>query len=238
MGELNAAGYGGWGEVPQERFAYIRKRTVAVMGGSGMRQLILVGLLVSGPALAESAESLCAQNPAFSPTIMLKIVQAQLEADHDPSLEADTPENVAKQASVQGIAECAAEMRADPSIMAALGSLSGADLQVGWDAFNTACADHKASRGACITAEVQSDKALKRMISTDSPAGAKALVQTCELVMQTDPPLAEWRECVDQGLAVHASGAAAKRCKLSATWHVAKTGAEAGGIVAACLKGG
>jgi len=206
--------------------------------GVGMRFLILLVVLVSGRALADPAESLCAQNPAFSPSIMLKIVQAQLEADHDPSLEADTPENIAKQAAAQGIAECAADVRRDPSIMAALGSLGGADLQVGWDAYNTACADHRASRGACITAEVQSDKALKRLISTDSPAGAKTLVQTCELVMQTDPPLAEWRECVDQGLAVHASAAAAKRCKLSATWHVAKSGAEAGGLVAACLKGG
>jgi len=206
--------------------------------GLSMRLLVLLGLLISGGALADPASDLCAQNPAFAPSIMLKIVQAQLEGDHDPSLDADTPENIARQASTQGMAECAAEARADPSIVAALGSLSAADQPVGWDAFNTACTDHKASRGACITAEVQADKALKRMISTDKPAGAKTLVQTCELVMQTDPPLAEWRECVDQGLAVHASPAAAKRCKLSATWHVAKTGAEAGGIVAACLKGG
>jgi len=194
--------------------------------------------LVSTPALADPAEALCAQNPAFSQSIMLKIVQSQLEGEHDPSLDADTPENIAKQAQVQGIAECAAEIRGDPSILAAFGGLSGPDAQVAWDAFNTACADHKASRGACITSEVQADTALKRMISKDQPPGAKVLVQTCELVMQSDPALAEWRECVDQGLALHPTESAAKRCKLSATWHVAKTGAEAGAIVAACLKGG
>jgi hypothetical protein len=204
----------------------------------GMKFLVLLCVLVSTGALADPAETLCAQDPAFSRAVMLKIVQAELEVEHDPALDADTPENIAKLAQRQGISECAAEVRRDPSIAAAFAGLSGADEQVAWDAYNTACADHKASRGACISAEVQSDKALKRMVSTDRPEGAKALVQTCELVMQTDPAMAEWRECVDQGLAVHASEAAAKRCKLSATWHVAKTGAEAGAIVAACLKGG
>jgi len=204
----------------------------------GMKVLILLCVLVSTGALADPAETLCAGDPAFSQAVMLKIVQAQLEVDHDPALDADTPENIARQAQAQGIAECAAEVRRDPSIAAAFAGLDAADEQVAWDAYNTSCADHKTSRGACISAEVQSDKALKRMVSTDRPEGAKTLVQTCELVMQTDPALAEWRECVDQGLALHPSESAAKRCKLSATWHVAKTGAEAGAIVAACLKGG
>jgi hypothetical protein len=195
-------------------------------------------MLVSTQALADPMETLCAQNPAYALPIMLKIVQAQLEVDHDPALDADTPENIARQAQTQGIAECAAEVRGDPSIAAAFDGLSGADLPVAWDAYNTTCADHKASRGACITAEVQSDKALKRMIATDKPEGAKVLVQACELVMQTDPAMAEWRACVDEGLALHPSESTAKRCKLSATWHVAKTGAEAGAIISACLRGG
>jgi len=203
-----------------------------------MRRLILLGLVMAGPAFADQAEMLCATNPAFSPEVMLSVVKSQLEGDHDPALDADTPENIAKQATVQGITECANEVRHDPSIAAALGGLQGGDLQVGWDAYNTACADHKTSRGACITAEIASDKALKHMVASNQPPGAKALVQTCALVMQTDPGLAEWRACVDQALAVHATDSAAKRCKISATWHVAKTGAEAGAVIAACLKGG
>jgi hypothetical protein len=198
---------------------------------------MLASVLASSGALADPAESLCAQNPAYSLSIMLKIVQAQLEGDHDPALDADTPENIARQAQTQGISECAVVVRGDPSITVAFASLSGADEPVAWDAYNTTCADHKMSRGACIAAEVQSDKALKRMIATDKPEGAKVLVQTCELVMQTDPALAEWRACVDEGLALHPSESAAKRCKLSATWHVAKTGVEAGAIISACLKG-
>ena len=203
-----------------------------------MKRWVLLGLLVGGPAFADPAETLCATNPAFSPDIMLRVVQTQLEGEHDPSLEADTPENIARKASAQGIAECAEEVRRDPSISPALSSLTGPDVQVGWDAYNTTCAEHKTSRGACITAEVASDKALKRMVAKNEPPGAKTIVQTCNLVMQPDPALSEWRECVDQALAVHASEGAAKRCKLSATWHVAKTGAEAGAIIAGCLRGG
>jgi hypothetical protein len=203
-----------------------------------MRYLILLGLLWSAPALADSAEVLCDSNPAFSTDVMLRVVLTQLQGEHDASLDADTPENIAKQARTQGIAECSAEVRRDPSIATALTGLSGADLEAGWDAFNTACASHTASRGACISAEISSNKALKQMVATDRPDGAKTLVQACELVMQPDPGLAEWRECVDQALAVHASSGAAKRCKLSATWHVAKTGAEAGALLSACLRGG
>jgi hypothetical protein len=203
-----------------------------------MKFVLLLATLFASPALADEAETLCAGNPAYSPTIMLKIVQAQLQGDHDASLDADTPENIAKQATAQGISECAAQVRQDPSIAAALGPLTGADLQVGWDAYNTTCADHSASRGACITAEVGSDKALKHMVATDQPPGAKALVQTCALVMQSDPGLADWRHCVDQGLAVHPTESAAKRCKLSATWHAAKNGTEAAATIVACLKAG
>ncbi len=203
-----------------------------------MKSWVLLGLLAAGPAWADSAQTLCTGNPAFAPDVMLRVVQVQLQGDHDPSLDADTPEHIANQASTQGIAECAAEVRTDPSIATALGGLKGPDLQAGWDAYNTACADHKGSRGACISAEVASDRALKQMVKTDEPSGAKTLVQACELVMKAEPGLSEWRLCVDTALAVHASDSTAKRCKLAATWHVATSGAEAGGIIANCLRGG
>ncbi len=201
-----------------------------------MRYLVLCGLLWAAPALAGEAETLCARNPAYTPAIMLAIVREQLSRDHDPALDADTPEHLAEQATAQGIAECAAEVRADPSIAAALSGLAEADQSVGWDAYNTACADHRASRGQCITAEVGAARALKRMMAANTPPGARTLVQACALVLQTDPAMAEWRSCVDQTLAVHASEDAAKRCKLSASWHVAKTGADAGRVIAECLR--
>ena len=201
-----------------------------------MRHLFLFGLLCAHPALAGEAEALCAKNPAYAPRIMLAIVREQLARDHDPALDADTPEAMAAKASAQGIAECAAEMRADPSIVPVLSSLPQADQSVGWDAYNTACSDHRASKGQCIAAEVAADHALKHMMATNAPPGAKALVQACALVMQTDPAMAEWRQCVDQALAVHASEDAARRCKVSANWHVAKTGSEAGQVLAKCLR--
>ena len=201
-----------------------------------MRYLILLGLLGASPALAGEAETLCARNPAFSNAIMLAIVREQLARDHDPALDTDTPEKLAQQATAQGIAECAAEVRADPSIAVALTGLADGDQSVAWDAYNTACADHHASRGQCITAEVGAARALKHMMATNTPPGVKTLVQACALVMQTDPAMAEWRSCVDQSLAVHASEDAAKRCKLSASWHTARTGEEAGRVIAACLR--
>ncbi len=200
-------------------------------------KFVILGLLFAGPAFAGAAEDLCARNPAFSASVMLAIVRAQLQRDHDPALDADTPEKLADQAVVQGITECAAEVRADPSIAAALSGLGAADTSVGWDAYNTACSDRKVNKGACITAEVGSAQALKRMMATDSPAGAKTLVQTCALVMASDPAMAEWRQCVDLALAAHASADRAKQCKISVSWHVAKTGAEAGRILAGCLGG-
>ena len=196
---------------------------------------IVLACLLATPAFAGNLETLCAANPAFSPKIMLAIVQSQLQHDHDPALDADTPDNMAQKASAQGISECAADMRADPSIAPSLSGLAGADVQVGWDAYNTACSDRRTGRGACITAEIGAARALKRMMATNSPPGAKALVQTCELVMQGDPAMAEWRQCVDQALAVHPTEAAARQCKVSASWHVAKTGAEAARVVTQCL---
>ena len=127
-------------------------------------------------------------------------------------------------------------MRADPSIAAALSGLAEADQSVAWDAYNTACADHHASRGQCITAEVGAARALKHMMATNTPPGVRTIVQACALVMQTDPAMAEWRSCVDQALAVHASEDAAERCKLSASWHMARTGEQAGQVIAACLR--
>ncbi len=199
-------------------------------------RIALLTCLLATPAFAGSLESLCAANPAFSPKIMLAIVQSQLQHDHDPALDADTPEALAQKASAQGISECAGEMRADPSIAPSLSGLTGADVQVGWDAYNTACADRRTGRGACITAEVGAARALKRMMATNTPPGAKALVQTCELVMQGDPAMAEWRECVDQALAAHPTEAAARQCKVSASWHVARTGVEAARVVTQCLR--
>ncbi len=200
-----------------------------------MRYLFLL-LLLASPALAGEAETLCARNPAYTSAIMRAIVREQLERDHDPALDADAPDVLAEKARVQGIAECAAGMRADPSVIGALSSLPADDQATGWDAYNTVCSDHRADKGACITAEVGADHALKRMMASNTPPGARTLVETCALVMQTDPSMAEWRQCVDQTLAVHASETAAKRCKLSANWHVAKTGNEAGRTIAACLE--
>ena len=201
-----------------------------------MRYLVLFGLLWAAPAAAGEAETLCARNPAFTTAIMLAIVREQLSRDHDAALDADTPEKLAEQATAQGIAECAAQLRADPSITAALSGLAEADQSVAWDAYNTACADHRASRGQCITAEVGAARALKHMMASNTPPGARTLVQACALVMQTDPAMAEWRSCVDQTLAVHASEDTVKRCKLSASWHVARTGGDAGRVIAACLR--
>ena len=79
--------------------------------------------------------------------------------------------------------------------------------------------------------------ALKRMAAGDTPAGAKALVLTCHLVMQEDPPMVEWRACVDAALAIHPSPQAVETCKVRVNYHVAKTGEEAGRVVTACLKG-
>jgi hypothetical protein len=201
-----------------------------------MKVLILLACLSATRALGSEAETLCASNPAFSSTVMLSVVQSQLAHDHDAALDADTPENLARQAAAQGIAECAADIRADPSIATAFAGVDGRDRETGWDAYNTACADRKTARGACITAEIGAYRALRHMMTTDTPPGAKALVQTCELVMQSDPAMAEWRACVDHALAVHASADAARRCKVSASWHVARTGAEAGQVVAECLR--
>jgi len=195
-------------------------------------------LLLSVPAWADEAVNLCATNPAYSPKVMLSIVRAQLARDHDPALDADSPEVLADKAVAQGINECAADMRADPGSAAAIAGLSLADRSVAWDAYNVGCADHKASRGACIQAEVGAAAALKRMVARNSPAGARALALTCELVMTEDPQMVEWRSCVDAGLAVHAAPEVVEHCKVRVNYHVAKTGAEAGRIVSDCLKGG
>ncbi len=198
---------------------------------------LALALLIATPALADEATDLCAQNPAFSRSVMLAIVQSQLQHDHDPALDADTPEALADKAVAQGVSECAAELRADPGIAAALAGLGKADASVAWDAYNTACGDRKTSKGACITAEVGAANALKHMVATNTPPGARTLVQTCELMMQTDPAMADWRHCVDLGLAAHAPEDRAKQCKLSANWHTAKNGDEAGRAIVACLEG-
>ncbi len=200
-----------------------------------MRSLFWL-LVLSGPAWADDAASLCATNPAYSQAVMLSVVQSQLQHDHDAALDGDTPEHLAERAVEQGVAECAAALRADPRLAAALGGLGRADAAFGWDAFNTACADRAGSKGACITAEVGSARALRTLAGAGAPAGARTLVQACALVLRADPPMTDWRQCVDEGLAVHASDAAAARCKLALSWHSAGTGAEAGAAVARCLR--
>jgi len=194
----------------------------------------------SAPAAAadDAAAAICRSNPAYSLPVMRSVLDSQLSKDHDPALDAEPPDQMAAEAVEQGVADCAAELRRTPGIYQVMAGLSGSELAVGWDAYNTACDSHAASKADCIKAEVGSVQALKRMAATDKPAGAKALVETCELVLQTDPPMAEWRSCVDQALAVHASAEAAARCKTSVTWHIAKTGAEAAQPIVQCLRRG
>ena len=66
------------------------------------------------------------------------------------------------------------------------------------------------------------------MVATDEPA--ETLVQTCELVMKAEPGLSEWRACVDEALAVHASEGTVKRCKLSAIGMRRRRGRRRGGL--------
>ncbi len=200
-------------------------------------RIFLFVLMLSCPACADEAVDLCATNPAYSRGVMLAIVQEQLARDHDAALDADTPDKLADQAVAQGIGECAAEMRADPSIAVALSGVGSKDRAVAWDAYNTACADHRASRGACIRAEIGAADALKRMVSRDNPPGARSLVQMCQLVMKEDPAMVEWRVCVDTALSVHATPETVDACKIRVDYHVAKTGADAGLVVSKCLKG-
>jgi hypothetical protein len=205
-----------------------------------LRAVALCLAVYSAPAVAadDAAATVCRGNPAYSLPVMQSVLDSQLSKDHDPALDAEPPDQMAAEAVEQGVQECATELRRTPAIFQVMSGLGGNDLSVGWDAYNTACDSHGVSKADCIKAEVGSVRALKRMVVTDQPKGAKALVETCELVLQTDPPMAEWRTCVDQALAVHASPDAAARCKTAVTWHVAKTGAEAAQPIVQCLRRG
>lgn len=209
--------------------------------GVAMRVAVLLAVVVGMAGAQARAEDsvtvLCRSNPAYSSDVMKNVLQAQLEKDHDPALDAESPDQMAAEAAEQGVKDCAGELRGDQPLYQTLSVLSGPDLQVGWDAFNTACSDHTASKAACVKAEVGAVRALKRMVATNQPPGAKALVETCVLVLKTDPPMADWRECVDAALAVHAAADQAARCKTSVPWHNAKSGADAGAIMSACLRG-
>jgi hypothetical protein len=199
----------------------------------------LVLAAYSAPAVADDAlAALCRTNPAYSLSVMQSVLESQLSKDHDPALDAEPPDQMAAEAVEQGVADCATDLRKNPAIYQVMSGLTGSELSIGWDAYNTACDAHAASKADCIKAEVGSVRALKRMVATDQPAGAKALVETCELVLQSDPAMAEWRACVDQTLAVHATPGVAARCKTSVTWHVAKTGAEAAQPIVQCLRRG
>ncbi len=203
-----------------------------------MKTPALALLLLTTPAAADEATNICRGNPAYAQPVMLAVIREQLQHDHDPGLDADTPEKLAEQAVEQGVSECAADLRRDPALSVALSGLTKEDSSVGWDAYNTACSNRKTGKGACVQAEIGSAQALKHLMARGAAPGAKTLVQACQLVMAEDPAMVEWRTCVDEALAAHASEARAQQCKLSANWHVAKTGAEAGALIAACLRGG
>jgi hypothetical protein len=210
------------------------------MHRSALRALALCLAAYSTPAAAadDAVAALCRTNPAYSLPVMQSVLNSQLSKDHDPALDAEPPDQMAAEAVEQGVQDCATELRRTPAIFQVMSGLSGNDLSVGWDAYNTACDNHTGTKADCIKSEIGSVQALKRMVATDQPKGAKALVETCELVLQTDPAMAEWRTCVDQALAVHASPDTAARCKTAVTWHVAKTGAEAAQPIVQCLRRG
>jgi len=200
------------------------------------RFALVVSLLTPGAAWADdAAATLCRTNPANSLIVIQGIVNAQLQRDHDPALDTEPPDQMAAGAVELGVKQCADTLHKDPATNQALLSFTGTDLQVAWDAFNTSCADHVASRAACVRAEVASTQALRRMTSRDDPPGSKAMVEACELILKPDPAMADWRECVDQALATHAARPAANRCKTSVAWHVTSSGADAGRELAACL---
>jgi hypothetical protein len=204
-----------------------------------IRRAALLTLLAT-PAFAQArldpVTQLCATNPAYAPDVMRSVLDAQLAKDHDEALDAEPPAQMASEAAALGIKQCAADLNGHPAIAQALAGLAPVDEQVAWDAYNTTCSDRAASKSECMKAEVGAAQALRRMSRTNSPAGATALVQACQLILTNDFAMVEWRLCVDQGLAVHATPEKAKQCKTSVNWHVAKTGAQAGGILAACLK--
>ena len=201
---------------------------------------LLAGTLHAPAALAQSTALMatCATNPAYAPDIMRTVLNAQLQKDHDEALDAEPPAQMANEAAALGIKECAADLAAHPAIGQVLAGLALGDQQVAWDAYNTTCSDHGATKAACMKAEVGSAQALRRMSRTNDPVGSRALVAACQLVLKSDFAMVEWRLCVDTGLAVHATPARDAACKISVNWHAAKTGAQAGAIVAACLKQG
>ena len=205
-----------------------------------MMRSTLLFLLLASPACAQPADlmAICATNPAYAPDVMRSVLNAQLQKDHDEALDAEPPEQMANEAAGLGIKECAADLAAHPEIGQALKGLALVDQQVAWDAYNTSCNDHGATKAACMKAEIGSAQALRRMSRTNDPAGSRALVSACQLVLVTDFAMVEWRTCVDAGLAVHATPARAAQCKTSVNWHVAKTGAQAGAILAGCLRQG
>ena len=205
-----------------------------------MTRRILLFLLLSGAARAQSPDimALCATNPAYAPDVMRSVLNAQLQKDHDEALDAEPPDQMAREAAALGIKECASDIAAQPGIAQILTGLQMIDQQVAWDAYNTTCSDHGATKAACMKAELGSAQALRRMSKTNDPPGSRALVSACQLVLTSDFAMVEWRICVDAGLAVHATPARAAQCKTSVNWHVAKTGAQAGAIVAGCLRQG
>jgi hypothetical protein len=207
------------------------------VGGLRLVAILAAVLFWAGVAGAQTSAgiALCRGNAAYSADVMRNVLAAQLEKDHDAALDAEPPEQMAAEASAQGVKDCATDMQNNPPLYEALAGLSGADIQVGWDAYNTACSDRTSSKAACVKAEVGAVRALKRMVATNQPPGARTLVETCELVLKSEPAMADWRECVDTALAVHAPAGDAARCKTAVPWHTSKTGAESGRVVSDCL---
>ena len=194
-------------------------------------------LLLAGPAYADTM-AICATNPAYAPDVMRSVLNAQLQKDHDEALDSEPPEQMANETTALAIKDCATDLTAHPAIADALVGLAAVDEQVAWDAYNTTCNDHGATKAACMKAEIGSAQALRRMSKTNDPPGARALVEACQLVLTSDFAMVEWRLCVDTGLAVHATPVRASACKTSVNWHAAKTGSQAGAILAACLRQG
>ena len=203
-----------------------------------MRALLPVMILMlAGSAQAEdAATSLCRLNPAYAVGTMRAVIDEELKTAHDPSLDETPPDQLAQQASDQGVADCGKELAANKPLYDVLAALTPDRQVIGWDAFNVACANHSTSKADCVRAEVSSDAALRRMGSSNHPPGAKALIETCQLVLPPTVAMAEWRACVDTALLEHSPEEIVDGCKTGVPWHSAATGAEAGKLIVACLR--
>src|ERR1700760_2460144 len=139
--------------------------------------LVLPLVLAAAGARAESAQAtLCRGNPALSPSIMKSVVAQQMQRDHDPSLDDESPDKLADEAVEQGVEDCAKDLSADPILYGELLGLPAGDRPIAWDAYNSACANSPAgSKGNCVKAEVDSQQALRLMVALNRPPGARGI---------------------------------------------------------------